>query len=65
MKEKRRSFEVIFDQIHTTDLVSQIVPPLADLCVPLEFRCHAERGKFTELCKEKVPEMSTGQTCDD
>jgi len=41
-------------EVHTTDLVSQIFPPLADLCVPLDPRCHAERGKSTTLCKEKV-----------
>jgi hypothetical protein len=54
--EEIRFFRVnaSLSEFHTTDLVSQIFPPLADQCVPLDPRCHAERGKSTTSCKEKV-----------
>jgi hypothetical protein len=56
-------------EFHTTDLVSQIFPLLADLCVPLDPTSHAERGKSITLCKEKVSgrpsrRVMTDASCD-
>jgi hypothetical protein len=63
--EKRLLFKAYQSEFHSTDLVSQIFPPLADLCVPLDPRCHAERGKSTTSCKEKVSGRQSRRTMTD
>jgi hypothetical protein len=63
--ENRKLSKAYQSEFHTTDLVSQIFPPLADLCVPLDPRCHAERGQSTRSCKEKVSDRQSRRTMTD